>query len=85
MSILIVPPFTDPELVIQKVQLVEDLWNTRDPEPVPAGDTEDTQWRNRIDFLFGRAAVAAFVKRKWERGLDLKLRPMGGAEATAWR
>ena len=72
MSPLIVPPFTDPELAIQKVQIAEDLWNTRDPERVAAAYTEDTQWRNRIDFLSGRPAVVEFLKRKWERELDYK-------------
>jgi uncharacterized protein len=74
MSVVIAPPFTDPELAAQKVQVAEDLWNTRDPERVAQAYTEDTQWRNRIEFLSGRAAVVAFLKRKWERELDYKLR-----------
>ena len=74
MRTIIVPPFTDPELAAQKVQIAEDLWNTRDPERVAAAYTEDTQWRNRIDFLTGRAAVIEFLKRKWERELDYKLK-----------
>ncbi len=51
MSIVIAPPFTDPELAVQKVRIAEDLWNTRDPERVAVAYTEDTQWRNRTDFL----------------------------------
>jgi uncharacterized protein len=74
MSTVITPPFTDPQLAAQKVQIAEDLWNTRDPERVAAAYTEDTQWRNRIDFLTGRAAVVEFLKRKWERELDYKLK-----------
>jgi nuclear transport factor 2 (NTF2) superfamily protein len=74
MSTIITPPFTDPERAAQKVQLAENLWNTRDPERVAAAYTEDTQWRNRIDFLTGRAAVIEFLKRKWERELDYKLK-----------
>ena len=74
MSTLIIPPFTDPELAIQKVQIAEDLWNTRDPERVSAAYTEDTLWRNRVDFLAGRPAVVEFLKRKWERELDYKLK-----------
>ena len=74
MNIVIVPPFTDPELATLKVQLAEDLWNTRDPERVAAAYTEDTQWRNRIDFLTGRAEVVEFLKRKWKRELDYKLK-----------
>ena len=70
----IVPPFTDPEQAIRKVQLAEDLWNTRDPERVAAAYTEDTQWRNRTEFLSGRHAVIDFLTRKWNRELDYKLK-----------
>jgi nuclear transport factor 2 (NTF2) superfamily protein len=74
MSIVIVPPFNNPELAAQKVQMAEDLWNTRDPERVAAAYTEDTQWRNRTNFLSGRTAVIEFLTRKWERELDYKLK-----------
>lgn len=74
MSIVIAPPFTDPELATQKVQIAEDLWNTRDPERVVAAYTEDTQWRNRTEFLTGRTAVLEFLKRKWDRELAYKLK-----------
>jgi nuclear transport factor 2 (NTF2) superfamily protein len=74
MSTVIAPPFSDPNLAAQKVQLAENLWNTRDPERVAAAYTEDTQWRNRTDFLTGRAAVIDFLTRKWERELDYKLK-----------
>jgi nuclear transport factor 2 (NTF2) superfamily protein len=74
MSNILVPPFTDPLLAAQKVQMAEDLWNTRDPERVAAPYTEDTQWRNRIEFLAGRAEVIEFLKRKWASELDYKLK-----------
>lgn len=74
MSPMIVPPFNDPQLAARKVQIAEDLWNTRNPERVAQAYTEDTQWRNRIDFLSGRAAVIQFLARKWERELDYKLK-----------
>ena len=74
MSKVIAPPFTSPEQAAEKVQAAEDLWNTRDPERVAAAYTEDTRWRNRTEFLNGRAEVTAFLTRKWERELDYKLR-----------
>jgi nuclear transport factor 2 (NTF2) superfamily protein len=74
LSIVIAPPFTNPEVAAKKVQIAEDLWNTRDPERVVAAYAEDTQWRNRTDFLSGRAAVVEFLKGKWERELDYKLK-----------
>ncbi|WP_263378843.1 nuclear transport factor 2 family protein [Granulicella paludicola] len=74
MSTVIAPPFTDPELAAKKVQMAEDLWNTRDAERVALAYTEDTVWRNRTEFLTGRAEVVAFLKRKWEKELDYKLK-----------
>lgn len=74
MSTVIVPPFTDIELATKKVQIAEDLWNTRDPERVAAAYTEDTEWRNRTEFLSGRAAVVEFLKRKWNRELNYRLK-----------
>ena len=74
MSQIIAPPFTDPEVAARKVQLAEDLWNTRDPEKVAAAYTEDTEWRNRTEFLTGRSAVVEFLRRKWNKELDYKLK-----------
>jgi nuclear transport factor 2 (NTF2) superfamily protein len=74
MSTVIAPPFTDPQQAARKVQLAEDLWNTRDPERVAAAYTEDTHWRNRAEFLDGRQAVTEFLRRKWNRELDYKLK-----------
>lgn len=74
MPTVIAPPFTDPEQAARKVQLAEDLWNTRDPERVAAAYTEDTHWRNRAEFLDGRQAVTEFLRRKWNRELDYKLK-----------
>ena len=35
--------------------------------------TEDSRWRNRAEFLQGRAAIEAFLTRKWQRELDYRL------------
>lgn len=67
------PPFTL-ETARQKVQAAEDAWNTRDPDRVALAYTEDTVWRNRSEFLRGRDEVRAFLRRKWERELDYKLK-----------
>jgi nuclear transport factor 2 (NTF2) superfamily protein len=74
MASIIVPPFTDPALAARKVQLAEDLWNTRDPDRVAAAYTEDTKWRNRTEFLDGRAAVTEFLRRKWNKELGYRLK-----------
>jgi nuclear transport factor 2 (NTF2) superfamily protein len=68
-----VPPFTA-ETAAQKVQAAEDAWNSRDPERVAAAYTPDTVWRNRSEFLTGRAEVTAFLERKWATEHDYALR-----------
>jgi len=67
------PPF-DLDSARAKVQAAEDAWNTRNPDRVPLAYTEDTEWRNRDEFLRGRDEVHAFLARKWARELDYRLR-----------
>ena len=66
------PPFTS-ETAQQKVQMAQDAWNTRDPERVALAYTADSEWRNRAEFLFGREAIIAFLRRKWDKELDYRL------------
>ena len=67
------PPFTE-ETARQKVQLAEDAWNSRDPERVSLAYTPETEWRNRAEFLYGREEVVAFLRRKWAKEHDYRLR-----------
>ena len=67
------PPFTS-ETAAQKVRAAEDAWNSRDPERISLAYSEDSVWRNRDEFLNGRAEIVAFLTRKWERELDYALR-----------
>ncbi len=67
------PPFTE-ETARQKVQLAEDAWNSRDPERVSLAYTRDTEWRNRTEFIHGRGEVVAFLRRKWAKEHDYRLR-----------
>jgi hypothetical protein len=66
------PPF-DWTSATAKVRAAEDAWNSRDPAQVAAAYTPDTIWRNRVEFLNGRAAVEAYLTRKWQRELDYRL------------
>src|SRR6476660_4295025 len=68
-----VPPFTE-ETARQKVQAAEDAWNTCDPERVALAYTPDSVWRNRNEFFQGRDAIVEFLRRKWARELDYRLR-----------
>lgn len=67
------PPF-NLDTAREKVQLAEDAWNSRDPERVALAYTIDTEWRNRSQFINGRAEVVQFLRGKWQRELDYKLR-----------
>ncbi len=73
MGTTITPPFTL-EKALAKVKAAEDAWNSRDPERVALAYTEDSDWRNRAEFLRGREAIKAFLRRKWAKELDYRLR-----------
>ncbi len=67
-----VPPFTRDSAIL-KVRLAEDGWNSRDAGKVALAYTPDTQWRNRAEFVNGRAEAEAFLARKWSKELDYRL------------
>ncbi len=66
------PPF-DAETAAQKVRMAEDGWNTREAERVSMAYTQDSVWRNRAEFLQGRAAIVEFLTRKWSKELEYRL------------
>ena len=66
------PPFTT-ESAAQKVRAAEDGWNSRDPARVALAYTPDSVWRNRAEFLTGRAEIEAFLTRKWVREREYRL------------
>jgi nuclear transport factor 2 (NTF2) superfamily protein len=67
------PPFTF-ESATEKVQLAENAWNSKNSEKVSLAYTVDSEWRNRTEFLNGREEIKAFLKRKWEKELEYKLK-----------
>ena len=56
-----------------KVRAAEDAWNRRDPETVALAYTPDSRWRNRNEFVNGRAEIVAFLQRKWAKELEYRL------------
>ena len=66
------PPFSA-ETAAQKARMAEDAWNSRDASRVALAYTEDSRWRNRSEFIYGRAQIEAFLTRKWQRELDYRL------------
>ena len=70
---IIKPPFTL-ETALAKVQAAQDAWNTRDPERIAIAYSEDSEWRNRTEFVKGRDEIKALLTRKWAKELDYKLK-----------
>jgi nuclear transport factor 2 (NTF2) superfamily protein len=66
------PPF-NLETAIQKVRGAEDGWNTCNPEKVSLAYSPDSYWRNRSEFIKGRAEIVGFLTRKWQKELDYRL------------
>ncbi|WKB82460.1 nuclear transport factor 2 family protein [Cellulophaga lytica] len=67
------PPFTK-ETATQKVQLAEDAWNTKDPIKVSMAYSLNIKWRNRTSFINGRKEVQEFLKNKWIKEHNYKLK-----------
>lgn len=67
------PPFTE-ETAKQKIQMAEDAWNSKNPEKVSLAYTPESEWRNRNEFVKGRAEIVDFLKRKWAKELNYKLK-----------
>ncbi len=66
------PPFTM-ETAVRKVRAAEDGWNSRNPDRVSLAYTPDSVWRNRAEFIHGRAEIVQFLTRKWNKELDYRL------------
>ncbi|WP_417748557.1 DUF1348 family protein [Rosistilla oblonga] len=66
------PPF-NLQSATAKVRAAEDAWNSRDPQRVALAYSEDSQWRNRNQFVSGRDAIEQFLADKWSRELEYRL------------
>ena len=63
-----VPPFSEAS-ARQATRSAEAAWNTRDPDLVVLGYSPDAVWRDRGQTLSGRAAIRAYLERKWRHEL----------------
>ena len=68
-----IPPFTL-QSAVEKIQLAEEAWNSRDPYRVAQAYTVDSEWRNRNVFINGRQQIIDFLSGKWKKELDYKLK-----------
>lgn len=69
----LIPPFSA-ESAREKLQLNENVWNTRDPEKISLLYTLDTEWRDRTTLLRGREEIKTYLTRKWEKELSYKIK-----------
>ena len=69
----IIPPFTL-ETATEIVRLAEEAWNTKDVDLICKAYTKDTEWRNRTDQINGIDEAKVFLKNKWEKEQDYKLK-----------
>jgi nuclear transport factor 2 (NTF2) superfamily protein len=66
------PPF-EHDGAVTKVRLAEDAWNSRDPQRVSMAYTVDSRWRNRAQFVVGRAGIVELLEQKWAREHEYRL------------
>jgi len=66
------PPFTAASAA-QKVRMAENAWNQRTPAAVALAYTVASVWRNRCEFIQGRAAIIEFLTRKWAQEFEYRL------------
>jgi nuclear transport factor 2 (NTF2) superfamily protein len=50
------------------------LGDTCNPQLVSPAYTPDSLWRNRDEFFSGREAIEAFLRRKWDKEHNYRLR-----------
>jgi len=67
------PPFTE-ATAKQKIQAAEDAWNSKDPIKISKAYSEDSEWRNRNQFINGRQEIVDFLSDKWNTELEYKLK-----------
>jgi len=67
------PPFTM-ETALEKVQKAEDAWNSKNPINVSKAYTQNSEWRNRTQFINGREEIVEFLTKKWQQERSYKLK-----------
>ena len=66
------PPFNETSAIV-KVRKAEDAWNGRNPAQVALAYTPHSRWRNRSEFVSGRAEIESFLTAKWAREQEYRL------------
>ncbi|MEO3406944.1 DUF1348 family protein [Mucilaginibacter sp. CAU 1740] len=67
------PPW-DMDSAAQKLQLLEQAWNTLNPDKVAEFYTENAEVRYGTEFLTGREELKNFLTQLWQQQLGFKLK-----------
>jgi len=67
------PPW-DMDNAAEKLQLLENDWNTLDPEKIIANYAEDAEVRFGTEFLRGREEIRQFLGRQLQQQFNFKLK-----------
>lgn len=66
------PPFSKEDALL-KVRMAENGWNTQQPDKIAMAYSENSEWRNRNQFIKGRAEIENFLTIKWQKEHDYRL------------
>jgi len=66
------PPFTH-DTAVQKIRMAEGGWNGQNPEKIALAYSKDSIWRNRNEFVTGRAQIIELLTRKWQKECNYRL------------
>jgi nuclear transport factor 2 (NTF2) superfamily protein len=67
------PPW-DMEIAAERLTFEEAAWNTRDPEQIIQGYSDNVEMRDGVDFINGKEQLKQFLRRKFEKQLDYTLK-----------
>lgn len=59
--------------MLQRVRDAETAWNTSSSDRLVRSSTIDCQWRNRVDFLWGREQIRVYIERQLRREMDRRV------------
>lgn len=63
------PPW-DMETAAERLTFEQAAWNTRDPEQIVQGYSDDLEMRDGVDFITGKEEFRQFLTRKFAEQLD---------------
>jgi nuclear transport factor 2 (NTF2) superfamily protein len=67
------PPW-DMENAAKRLLLEEAAWNTRNPEKILEGYTDNIEMQDGVDFIHGKAAFRQWLQNRFEKQLDYSVK-----------